>query len=197
LTLNLYVMPITGGGASRQDPRIPRYKTSFVSFGWGMFDYGNEPFCLVGILDIDSTTDAALTANADCSGLPQNLDQQVAGARTTVQNDLEAANMPGTWVATTNTWREVVLFVGGCCQFAQRYQGQTGGRWFTGGVTLDTTFGSLPAGVRSALQAAAQSFGFSTSGITGTSTLREVIQSAANQYVAMGLPLIIASTDLY
>jgi hypothetical protein len=105
--------------------------------------------------------------------------------------------MPGTWITTSNTWRDVVKFAGAACQYAQRYQGQTGGLWFTGGVTLDSTFGSLPASVRTGLQTAAQSFGFDTSSITGASTLRQVIQSAANQYIALGIPLLLAGLSLY
>jgi hypothetical protein len=196
MTLNLYVMPIIGAGTI-SDQRRPKYVSTFNTFSWGMFDYGNEPWCLVGVIDIDATTDAALNANADVNGLPVNLSNTLGGARTTVQNDLEAVNIPGTWVLTSNTWRDVVLFVGGCCQFAQRFQGQTGGRWFGGSVTLDSTFNSLGATVRNGLQAAAQSFGFDTSGITSTSTLRQIIQSAGQQYVSMNLPLSMASIDLY
>lgn len=198
MAFNLYVMPITGAG-TRNDPRQPKYTSTFQSFNWTMYDYGNETECLVGILDIDGATDSSLTGQADCIGLPSNLDNAVAGARSTVQSDLESVNIPGTWVQTTNTWRDVVLFVGGACQFAQRFQGLTanGSRWFTGGVTLNSTFNSLPAGIRSAIQSAAASFGFDTSGITGSSTLRQIIQSAAQQYVAAGMPLIMAGVSLY
>jgi hypothetical protein len=162
-----------------------------------MYDYGNEPACLVGVLNIDAATDTALRANPDCYGLPVNLDQQVGGAANTVQTALESVNVPGTWVASTNTWRQVVRFVGAVCQFAQRYQGMANAQWFTGGVTLATTFGSLPANVRTDLQAAAQSFGFDTSGITGASTLRQIITSAGSQYLSMGLPLLLAGVDLH
>lgn len=199
MTLNLYVMPIIGT-ATRSDPRRPKYDSTILNagFSYTAYDYGNEPWCLVGVQNIDAATDSSLDANADVIGLTTSLDTQVGGARSTVQTKLEAVNMPGTWVQTTNTWRDVVLFIGAACQFAQRFQGMvTGNRWFTGGVTLDSTFNSLPAGVRSALSSAATSFGFDTSGITGTSTLRQIIQAAAQQYVSLGLPLIMAGVSLY
>jgi len=65
VTLNLYVMPIVGAGV-KGDPRRPKYRDSvFPTLGWGMFDYGDEPWCLVGIVDVDPTSDATLTAEPD------------------------------------------------------------------------------------------------------------------------------------
>jgi hypothetical protein len=195
VTLNLYLMPIATNTAGE---RIPKYRTTLVGLIWGMYDYGNEPACLVGVLDIDAASDTSLRSNADCSGLPVNLDQVVGGAVSNTQNALERINIPGTWVAATNSWRQVLRFVGAVCQFAQRYQGlSAGGLWFTGGVTLDTTFGSLPANVQNYTRSAAQSFGFDTSGITASSTLRQIITSAGSQYLSMGLPLFLAGVDLH
>jgi len=168
------------------------------SFQWGMYDYGNEPWCLVGVHDIDAPTDASLTANPDCMGLPTNLDNTLNSTQVTrVSNALESANMPGTWITTSNTWRQILRFVGAVCQFAQRYQGMANAQWFTGGVTLATTYGSLPANVRSDLLTTAQSFAFDTSGITGASTLRQIITSAGSQYLSLGYPLILAGVDLH
>lgn len=105
--------------------------------------------------------------------------------------------MPGTWVLTTNTWRDVVLFIAAACVFAQTFQGQTGGRWFGGAVTLDSTFSSLGAGARNGLTAAAQSLGLDTSGFTGASTLRQIIQFAVQQLIAAGYPLFMCGVSLY
>ena len=198
MTLNLYVMPIIGTG-TKQDQRRPKYETTFQAFAWGMYDYGNEPWCLVGVVDIDAATDASLTANADCLGLPTNLNQTLTSTqRTRVSNALENANIPGTWVTTSNTWRDVVLFVGAVCQFAQRYQGGTcGGQWFTGGVTLATTFGALSAAIQQCLLDAASSFNFDTSGLTSGTTLRAILRNIGQQYIAAQLPLIMANVSLY
>lgn len=190
---SIYVMPLVGTGV-KGDARRPKYRDSlFPTLNWSMFDYGNEPWCLVGIQDVPPATDTALTGNADVFELPANLDQAMGnvGTRNTVRNRLESVNIPGTWIQTTTTYREVVRFIGATCQFAQRYQGTVanGSTWFTGGVTLDSTFGSLPAEARQGIIDAADSFGFDRSGFTGTSTLRAVIQSATNQYLAAGLPL--------
>jgi hypothetical protein len=162
-----------------------------------MYDYGNEPWCLVGILNIDTSTNTSLVSNADCTALPTDLNLLVGGAHTTVTTNLESVNIPGTWVTSANSWRDVVLFVGAACQYAQRFQGLVGGRWFTGAITLDSTYGSLPVGARNGILTAALSFGFVTTGITGSSTLRQIITSAAQQYISLGLPLLLAGVDLY
>lgn len=197
MALSLYVMPIAGAGTI-DDPRGPKYKSTLSGLVWSMFDYGNEPWALVGVQDIPPATDTTLDGNPDVFGLPANLSQTMGsvGTRNTVRNRLEAVNIPGTWVQTSTTYLSVVKFIGAVCQFAQRYQGQTGGLWFTGGVTLDSTFSSLPLSARNGLTSAAASFGFDTSGFTGASTLRAIIQSAGDQYVAAGLPLIMAGVSL-
>jgi hypothetical protein len=199
MTLNLYVMPIVGTGTSRSDPRRPKYSTTiFPALQWGMFDYGNEPWCLVGVVDIDVPTDSTLSGEPDVLALPANLDQAIGSgaALTRARTGLESVNIPGTWLTAANTWRDAVRFVGAVCQFAQRYQGATGGVWFTGGVTLASTFNSLPQAARDGLTVAAESFGFDTSGITGTSTLRQILLSVGQQYLATQPPLVLANVTL-
>lgn len=188
---SIYIMPIVGTGALG-DARRPKYRnTLFPTLQWSMFDYGNEPWCIVGIQDVPPATDTALNQNADVFELPANLDQTMGttGVRNTVRNRLESVNMPGTWIQTATTYREVVRFIGGVCQFAQRYQGLVGGLWFTGAVTLDSTFNSLSAAVHQGILDTAASFNFDTTSFTGTSTLRAILKSAGDQYVAAGLPL--------
>jgi hypothetical protein len=197
MTLNLYVMPLTGAGVIG-DARRPKYADSvFSAFNWSMFDYGGEPWCLVGILDIDDPTSTTLSGEPDAIALPVNLDQAIgSGPLATVRSDLESVNIPGTWVLASNSWRDVVQFVGAVCQFAQRFQGQTGGLWFTGGITLASTFSQLPSVARTGLTSAASSFGFNTSGITGASTIRAILLSAGQQYLATQPSLVLAGVVL-
>lgn len=199
---SLYVMPITGTGSTITDARRPKYRdTLFPTLRSSMFDYGDEPWCLVGIRDVPPATDTALVANTDVFKLPDNLDQTMGttGVRNTVRSRLEAANIPGTWVATATTYRTVVRFIGAVCQFAQRFQGISGipaNRWFAGGRTLDSTFGNLGAAAQQALIDTADSFGFDRSTLTASTTLRAFLKSAGDQYVAAGLPLILAGEPL-
>src|SRR6476646_7422164 len=110
-------MPIVGDG-SKASPRQPKYTSTISGFDWTMFDYGDEPFCIVGVTDISGAADISLTANSDVFSLPANLDTTMGttNTRNTVRTRLEAVDMPGTWVQTTTTFREVVRFIGGVCQ---------------------------------------------------------------------------------
>jgi hypothetical protein len=53
---------------------------------------------------------------------------------------------------------------------------------FTGGVSLSTTFGSLPQAVQNAIISAAQSFNISTSGLTASTTLRIILKALADNF---------------
>jgi hypothetical protein len=186
MAVRIYVMPIAGDG-SKASPRRPKYRdTLFPALTWDMWDYGDEPWCLVGLVDAPPATDTQIAGQPDVFALPSNLDSTVGsvGTRNTIRNRLESVEIPGSWVQTTSTYRAIVRMVGGCCQFAQRYQGQTGGLLFPGATTLDATFGSLPQAQQAGLLAAASSFGMSTTTWTSGATLRTVMQSASDQYVS-------------
>lgn len=188
---SIYVMPITGAG-TKLDQRRPKYEdTLFPTLDRTMWDYGDEPHCLVGIQDVPAATDAALVANADVFKLPDNLDQTVGSVstRNQIRNNLEADELPGNWVQTTTTYREIVRVVGACCQFAQRYQGLVGGRWFSGTVHIANTFSSLTAAQQQGIHDTAASFGFDQTAIVSTATIRDVLKNMADQYIAAGLSL--------
>jgi hypothetical protein len=177
MATQLYVMPITGTGTGA-DPRRPKYAdTDLAGTDWSAMDFGNEPVVLVA-----TETNAALGAEVDVTTIPLNLDQNLtAGAVTTVQNKLEAFNIPADWVSTSLTYRQVVRRVCLGFQLWQRCQGLGLTTLFTGGVTLSTTFGSLPVGVRTTLQNAAVSLGLNTSSLTGASTIRQIINAIVPQ----------------
>lgn len=184
---SLYVMPITTTTLKGAPARFPKYKDShMLGFDWSMFDYGDEPWCLVGIQDISPAARAALEAEADVFPIPDNLDQSMGTTqvRNQVRTRLEQADIPGQWVQTTTTWREVVRFVGAVCQYAQRYQGMVGGLWFPGNVNLNSTYGSQPQAVQDGMLAAASSFpGMSTGAFQAGNDMRTVVQSIGDQYV--------------
>jgi hypothetical protein len=200
MATSLYVMPLSGTGA-HNDQREPKYYAAdFPTLAWSMADYGNEPWCLVGIPNVPPATDTILVGHPDVFGLPANLDQTMGtvGQRNTVRNRLEAVNMPGTWIQTTDTYRTVVRFIMAVCQVAQRVQGLGGTVWFTGGITLDSLYSALPTGTQTATLAAANSawvkadrsiVHFDSSAVIGTNPMRTVLQSLGNQYVALGLSL--------
>jgi hypothetical protein len=177
MATQLYVMPIAGIGTD-VDPRRPKYEnTDLTGHAWAAMDFGNEPVMLVA-----TATNAALAAELDVLTIPVNLDQNLtSGAVTTAQTFMENLFIPADWITTSLTYRQVVRQV---CQFFmlwQRCQGLGFARIFTAGVTLNTTFGSLPANVRTILTNAAQSMHLDTSSLSGASTIRQIIKAIAPQ----------------
>jgi hypothetical protein len=149
-------------------------------------DYGFEPWFVVGA-NLDVSSDNLVVGKPDAFALPFDLAPHLTGAQvTSVHDKLEAINLPGDWVNTSLTWLQVVRIVFGVISYMQRFAavfaGAGGGTVpaiFTGGRTLNSTFGSLPALVQTAMISAAQSLGIPTTGLTGSTTLRAILRNMA------------------
>jgi hypothetical protein len=134
-------------------------------------DYGNEPLCFLGA-DVTPAQHAALTANADVSPFPVDLDSTVGANLATVQQALESRNLPADDVTVNTPYRIMMRWI------IAIFSITTAQPLFSGGVTLDTTLGQLTVAQRQELQAAAQSAGYSTAGLTLQSTIREALRKA-------------------
>jgi len=199
MAFRLYLVPVIGVGTSL-DPRRPKYVAGGAT-PWAAMDYGNEPSMIVGA-DLSPTDDAALAGQPDVTALPVDLSPLLTPANVTaVQAKLEAAHLPAGWVNTTRTWRDVVRIVLGIFSFLQRYavvyaqaQGSVAPSVFTAGVTLDTTFGSLPAAVQTALTNTAISFGIATTGLMAGTTVRAILKAMADVFV--DAPFVIGGVSI-
>lgn len=203
MSFRIYIVPQIGEVGNRLNPPRPQYfDAGLVSVNNGdvvltsatksVVDYGNEPWSIVGA-DLPPAEDAALVSKPDAFALPIDLDGTIgAGQLANVQNKLEVANIPGSWVTAGTTWRAVIRAVLGIFSFIQRFQfiyiaandGAFPPSLYSGGVTLDTTFGALPLAVRTALAATAASFNFDTSGFSGAGAtrLRVILKGMADNF---------------
>ncbi len=183
-TNRFYLMPVTGTGSSHLDPIRPKYaNTDIAGLSWGMLPYGEENLALVHVRDIPIAIHTALAAELDVIAIPQDIDATVgAGALTTVRNALENRNIPGQWVGSGSTYREVLRLIARTMLCFQRLQGLRLARLFQSGVTLDTQFNQLPAGVRTNLIAMADSMNLDRSSLSGTSTIRTMLKALADQW---------------
>lgn len=179
----VYLVPIIGTGASIADARRAKYfKGTGASGRFIMMPYGLEPFGLV-VAEVTQAQHNAIAANSDVQAFPANLDSTLsAGAVTTTKAGLESLSIPNGWVTTSLTFRNALRVVIQIFQFSQRFHGLGGGRMFPASVTLDTQFSALPAGRRASLISAAASFGWDTSGLSGTNTLRQILKAMADQW---------------
>jgi hypothetical protein len=193
MPFRLYIVPVIGTGA-KFDPRRAKYfadGTVSPTAIWSSIDYGFEPWMIVGG-DLSTSDDNLVVGKVDAFALPFDLSPTLtAGQVTNVQTKLESINVPAGWVNTSLTWLTVVRTTLGMFSFLQRYgviyteaNGVVAPSLFTGGVTLSTTFGSLPQAVQNAIISAAQSFNISTAGLTASTTMRVILKALADNFQA-------------
>jgi hypothetical protein len=189
----LYIMPITGVG-TREDPRVPKYRNTILTPNgtiWAMMDYGYRSTCLLAA-ETSAIVHNALVANSDVFAFPDNF--QVSGATvssqsTAVQTSLEGFGIPAHWVQSQDTYLSVAHTTGAMFQFAQGLNGILGNVDPFAGATLNTQFRNLAQATQDATHQVGARFGWDTSGITPTMTLRNMVKYMADQWGATPLLL--------
>lgn len=186
----IYIVPVIGTG-THIDPRRPKYfGDGTVPEQYSAMDYGMEPWMVVAA-DLSPADDAIVIGEPDAFGLPFDLTANLTGGQVTaVKNFLESINLPAGWVNTSFTWTGVLRIVLGIFSYFQRFtfiyaeanNGVVPGTIFNGGISLNSTFGSLPAAVRSAMIATAQDQNISTAGMTGSTTIRVILKVLGDAY---------------
>ncbi len=178
------VVPVVRGGVEVPNSQTAEYfGVPQVGVEAAYMSFGNEGTMLV-CADTDAATHATFAALPRVIQLPADLDQNLsAGAVTTVEAALEARNIPAHWVSTNLTYRQVLRVVAGMFQFAQVYHAQHDLNLFRGGVNLNTRVNQIPQAERDRLNSAAQTAGLDTSGITGTTTVRQILRSLGEQWL--------------
>jgi len=181
---HLYIVPVIGAGKGEADARRPKYVEALSNVRWAAMDYGFQPVMLVAA-DVDAATNTAACAQPDVQCIPDNLDQLLgAGAVSTVQTALENKNIPAGWVTQAMSYRTVLRTIWGFFAFIQRYSVVSGNTnpIIIGGINLDTQFNQLSATAQTNLQNTATSLGLSSVGLTGTTTLRQILKNISDQW---------------
>lgn len=176
---HLYLVPIV---LDSLGTRAPKYLKD-LGVPRAMAPYGFQDVGFAAA-DVDNATDTSLQTNADLDKIPDNLDNTLGAQTATVQARLELKNLPSDWVTSGMTYRFVVRKVLNLMQFCTRYAfvNNTVEKLMSGSVDLDTQFQDLPLAIRQRLLGAAESFNFDTSGLSGTSTIRQILKNIADQY---------------
>lgn len=162
----------------RFDPDPPAVAQGDNAF----FDFGADPTFLVAS-DVTPAELTALQALADVTVIPANLDSQLGANLATVQGKLEALGLPANTITATNTYRQVLRGLVAIFAVAQRFQmlDTSDGRLFPPGITLATTVGSLSQATRDKINQAVTDAGYTLTGVTGATTLRQVLNQLASQ----------------
>jgi len=179
--MNLYIVPQIGSGA-KGDSYRPKY---FDALGapWSGVDIG-ESFLVSA--QTNAAQDASLQSNADVIRVPDNVDGAIALNATA--NALESLGIPAQWLQAGQTYRQVLQVVVGMAYLIQRCQ--AGGLRVQLKGHLDDTLGSLSANTRNIIAAAIDSFGtLDRSSFVGTTTIRAVLASIGQQFIAGAVQL--------
>ena len=180
MAVTAYLCPLVGMG-TRSDPLRPKYADDLGATNATFLRFGEQNVYLVVVSEISSTLHTTISGDSDCVTFPP-LDNAVgAGALNAVRNKLEALNMPGNWVQSSTTYRAIARACGLFCLLCQRFKGLGNGALFTAGVTLDTEWNALPQGVKTGLQDMAAAWSLDTSGMNGTTTVRQILKALADQ----------------
>jgi len=178
-----FIMPKTGTGIDRENGFRPQYiKDRNECFG--SVDLGGEPYFLV----MAQMTDAARDSIADSTGVvafPKNIDVNlIAKEVTDFSADLESRNIPGNWITTSDTFRDVIRFVMITVQLNQRYNGLTqGSKIFRSGVGLNTKHSEFSDNEKQRWINVADSFEFEKSSLRANSEIRFMLKELNKQWI--------------
>lgn len=176
-----YVLPKVGAG-THDDPFRAKY-ISELGVQSAATDFGREDSMLVGA-EVTGAQHTTLTANTDVISIPAALDDNIsAAALATVQSKVEGLKIPANHLTTAQTYRDVVRLCGKVFFLAQRFDGLHAKTLFDIGAGLSTQFGDMAPATRTNLLAAVESLGLSTSQISSTTTLRQILRGVVD-----GLP---------
>lgn len=174
----LYLFPVE----TINNHRAPKYLKGRMNLNGidvkrNAMDYGLMPVCIVAA-DVTPALHAEIVAHSDVRAIVEyaNIDQPIGNAANGVRNVLEALSIPGTWVQSTDTWRQVLRGTMGLFQFAQRVHARFNTTLLPEGYTLDTTWSELPQGAKTLLLEAAAELGIDTSAATGQTKLRAIFR---------------------
>lgn len=146
-----------------------------------MMPFGNEGHYLVAV-EAEADVHTALAALPNVLALPEDLDSRITGV-TALRSALEARNMPAHWITTSLTYRQALRGLAGMFQFAGIYHAETGLRLFRAGIDLTTRMNQIPAAERTRLTEVAAKTGLDTSGVAGTTTVRQLLKLLGDQWL--------------
>lgn len=185
MTLRFYIVPMVQVGnvrgpvhfasrAGEADPELDGVRGAFK-------DYGLIPVMMVAA-EVDSAQQTYLDTLADIQPVPANIDNVIgAGQVATVQTALENFNIPGTWVNAGDSYRVVMREIFGYFDFMQRLTAITGINPLTLGISLSTQFSQLNQTWQDAITRSLSELGYDASGLTGATTLRQLLRNVALQ----------------
>jgi len=183
MIIRYYILPIEEIGNARGPKYLKwRFGTGTLDVQWSCKDFGltNQMLCAVNAEQVDHDV---LLAQTDIVKIPANLDNNVTtGALSATREALEDLGIPGNWINTSHTYRDVVRFVAGLFFFAQRHHALHGQEIKPSGLNLNNTWSDLSSAWRQNLRTTADTFEYNYSNVTGSTTMRIILKSLGDQW---------------
>jgi hypothetical protein len=183
MATRFYILPSVSIFGPAGEQRLPKY-VSALTPNIGALFYGWQPVFLVAC-DLTPAQDASVVANADVFAFPFNLDTAISGgAITSTRSAHESFFIPAQDIPAT--YRLMARYDSGLFTYMQRLQLVVATRTGVNQVVIDTgaklnvQFGTLPAANQGDIINAAQSLGYDTSFIVGTSQVRAILKVFAD-----------------
>lgn len=187
---NFYLVPLLSETVPKSQTR-PKYfgapgtQADIVLVGntgttWGGNYLGNDAYIVWA--DTSPAQDAALVAQSDVTKMPPLDNTVTAGALNTVQTQMEAIGIPSQWVQVGMSYRTILRVVLGMVKLLKQMASILGGQRIALTGNLNRTFDSFSANIQNAFMTACAQQSIDTSGIVGTTTLREMLRLVGQQF---------------
>lgn len=175
-----------GGGTIYRGPKYFQWRFCIecnvvpISGEAAFIDYGLMPTFLV-CANVSSADHTFLAGLVDVTDVPLNIDAFVTqAALIQVQEALEGLKIPGNWVTTSHTYRQVLRAVAGLFQFAGKYHEMHGEELVDSAINLSMTWGQVPQAKKEKVIATADFFGIDYSEVNNNWTLRQILKLLAD-----------------
>lgn len=185
-----FLVPKVGNGAGIQTRYCPKYlctegvADTIIScrsdFEWNSMDLGLEPYFFV-VAELAQIQRDSLAERVDVVAFPANIDVTIENLEV-VKQRLEMRYLPSNWVGSSATYRQLIRYLCAITAFHQRFN-SLHGAVFKSGIDLSTQFNQLPQRARDKIQQTADELQFDRSGLTGSSTLREILRTVGQQWI--------------
>ncbi len=193
----IYIVPVVlkasnrGIGPGAGQPSRSAAYISDLTYKYGALDYGSEDVMLVLVRDISTADHDTLAARSDVIAIPEDLDANMTSGQVNgAKNFYDTLNIPGGWINTNRTVRQVVKITGGMFQFNQRWSGISNGTSpFKVGLDLSTVYSTMSDLNKGRIQVVFDSLNIDISSLTGSSTLGEALREFGIQMASRPLYL--------
>ena len=184
---NWYLLPAVEclrGGETIPNSKCPKYLTGTSNQRSNM-GYGRVDLFLSVVKDIDPITKAIIEAAPDVWVAPADLETTLGGpGSNALESFVEPFGLPGNFLKPSDTHREALRRFSGMFQFVQAMSREHNhdDPFTVPGFGLNVQWSNIPADWQAAMVAAAESFGYPTTSMTGNNQLRAILLDMADAW---------------